>query len=88
MGKILTFIKKLFYTQPIIDLVADIRNNPSRYKINNYGSPVLVYRDGKCILLAFTSGDIKLLNVTYTGYKARMVHRALCYAALNGCLME
>ena len=88
MEKILTFIYKLLYPQPIIDLVTDLRNNPSQYKINNYSSPVQVYRDGKFILWAFDSGDIKLLGVTYTGFKARLVHKALCYAIMNGCEVE
>lgn len=88
MEKILTFIYKLLYPQPIIDLVTDLRNNPSRYKINYYSDPVKVYRDGKLLLWAFGSGDIKLLGVTYTGFKARLVHKALYYAIMNGCEVE
>ena len=88
MGKILTHIYELVVGQEIIALVNDIKNNPSYYKIDNISSPVRVYRDNAFILWAFDSGDIKLLGITYTGFRARLVHRALCYAILNGCEVE
>lgn len=88
MRKIFTYIYELVVGQEVIDLVTDLRNNPSRYKINNYSDPVRVYRDGKFLLWAFDSGDVKLLNVTYTGFKARLIHRALCYTMMNGCKVE
>lgn len=88
MRKIFTYIYELVVGQEVIDLVTDLRNNPSRYKINNYSSPVRVYRDEKFLLWAFDSGNIKLLGPTYTGFKARMIHKALCYAMMNGCEVE
>ena len=88
MREIFKYGYKLAVGQEIIDLVTDLRNNPSRYKINNYSDPVRVYRDGKFLLLAFASGDIKLLGIIYTGFKARMIHKALCYAMMNGCEVE
>nr|DAP73701.1 MAG TPA: hypothetical protein [Caudoviricetes sp.] len=88
MRKIFTYIYELVVGQEIINLVTDLRINPSRYKVNNYSSPVRVYRDDKFLLWAFDSGDIKLLGTTYTGFKARMIHKALCYAMMNGCEVE
>lgn len=88
MREIFTFIYKLVVGQEIIDLVTDLRTTPSRYKIANYSDPVRVYRDGKLLLWAFDSEDVKLLGVTYTGLKARLVHKALCYAIMNGCEVE
>lgn len=88
MREIFTYVYKLVVGKEIIDLVTDLRNNPSRYKINNYGNPVRVYRDGKFLLWAFGDGNVKLLNVTYTGFKARLIHKALCYTMMNGCEVE
>lgn len=88
MRKIFTYIYELVVGQEVIDLVTDIRNNPSSYKINNYSDPVRVYRDGKFLLWAFGSGYVKVLNVTYTGFRALLIHRALCYAMMNGCEVE
>lgn len=34
MRKIFTYIYELVVGQEVIDLVTDLRNNPSRYKIN------------------------------------------------------
>lgn len=88
MREIFTYGYKLVVGQEILDLATDIRNNPLRYKVNNYSSPVRVYRDDKFLLWEFDSGDIKLLGTTYTGFKARMIHKALCYAMMNGCEVE
>lgn len=87
MREIFALIKKLIVDEQIIDLVNDIRKNTTSYKIVN-DNPIRVYRNEQFLLWVFDEGSIKLLGVRYTGYKARLVHSALCYAVLNGCVVE